>query len=121
MTAEQRILVKRAEMLALTKSYEKAMAAGERAIMKIASAEMARRDRMAKAYGAIKGLLKASSACNGPQKGCSAIAGRGGTYYKGDPRKAKGVLADLKARMARGEQVNPNFMRLMQDISSGRR
>ena len=58
MNARQRILVKKAEMLALHNRYVAAMRAGQKAIEKIASDEMAKQAMYRNVYRAIKGLKR---------------------------------------------------------------
>lgn len=59
MTTKQKILVKRAEMLALHNKYVKAMKAGEAYIQKLASAEAQKQAMYRKVMAGIKGLKKA--------------------------------------------------------------
>ena len=56
MTNKSRILVKRAQMLALHNKYVRAMRAGQREIEKIAAAEMAKQDMYRKLYNGLKSL-----------------------------------------------------------------
>lgn len=56
MDARSRILVKKAEMAALSRAYSRAMRAGELAIEKIAAHELARKERIRRAYAAVTGL-----------------------------------------------------------------
>jgi len=58
MNARQRIIVKKAEMLALHNRYVAAMRAGQKAIEKIASEEMAKQAMYRKIYKAVKGLKR---------------------------------------------------------------